>query len=60
MPRYRVIGPCEVAGVQPGGVITEFPAGVNVEALIQGGHIEPTEDKPAEAKQAAKPRGGTQ
>ena len=48
--KYKVIGEFEVAGVAPGGEITEFEPGVNVEALIEGNHIEPVGASKAKAK----------
>ena len=51
---YKVIGPCEVAGVSPGGTVTveqlEKAGATNIPALI-GVHLEQVADEPvAEAK----------
>lgn len=46
--KYKVIGPCEVAGVAPGGTVTHAAlekAHANVEALL-GAHLEPVPDEP--------------
>ena len=53
MTMYRVIGGCEVAGVQNGSEVSQETldeAGANVHALLVGGHLEelpaPSETKP--------------
>lgn len=46
MTAYKVIGTCRVAGVEPGGEVTEeqlLAQGAIIEALI-GPHLEPVED----------------
>lgn len=55
MQKYRVIGPCVVAGVAPGGIVTREqieacgePGTIHVDALI-GPHLEPV----GEAESAA-------
>ena len=40
-PRYEVIGPCPVAGARKGDTVELDPAAVNVDALIQAGHVRP-------------------
>jgi hypothetical protein len=37
---YEVIGPLEVGGVAPGGVV-ELGDDVNIDALIEAGHVKP-------------------
>ncbi len=37
---YKIVGTCKVAGVEPGGTVTDDDlAGCNIEALINGGHL---------------------
>lgn len=51
---YRVVGPCEVDGVPPGGTVTHEQleaAGANIDALL-GFHLEPV--KPASKKASPK------
>ncbi len=51
--KYRVIGSRAVAGVEPGGIVTAFPEGTNIEALVLGGHITPLKErKGKEVKEA--------
>jgi hypothetical protein len=49
MDSYKVIGPCAVDGVEPGGTVELDPAVVNIAALVDAGHVEP-----AKATKAAK------
>jgi len=61
--KYKVIGPCPVAGVAPGGLVTReqveafggaAPGHINFDVLI-GPHLEPVADEPeAPAKKALK------
>lgn len=53
--RYRVAGPFEVAGVAPGGVVELDPAAVNITALADAGHLQPT-SKPAASTSKARDR----
>ncbi|MFI0481740.1 hypothetical protein [Actinomadura sp. 9N215] len=61
MQKYRVIGPCEVAGVAPGGTVTSDAlekAGAIVEPLL-GVHLEEQHDEPrAPLKKTAAKDGG--
>lgn len=50
MPKFKVVGPLTVGGVQPGGVVDLDPRTVNVAALTAAGHIEPL--KPVAAPKA--------
>lgn len=43
--KYRNISGRVVAGVDPGGIITRFPAGTNIRALVRARLVEPA--KPA-------------
>ena len=46
---YRVIGQCRVAGVEPGGTVSQEAleeAGANIDALL-GPHLEEIRDEPA-------------
>jgi hypothetical protein len=57
MLKYRVIGPCEVAGVEPGGTVTESAltkAGAVIGPLL-GVHLEEIKDetRPVTAKKPA-------
>lgn len=50
MRKFKVIGPCEVGGVQPGGTVTEGQlvkhGATNIDALV-GPHLEElTDDAP--------------
>ena len=37
---YKIVGTCTVAGVEPGGTVTDDDLeGCNIEALISGGHL---------------------
>jgi hypothetical protein len=60
MQRYRVIGPCTVAGVAPGGTVTDDDltrSGAVVAPLV-GVHLEPIKDeKPPTAKKTARDDG---
>lgn len=47
MERFKVIGVCEVGGVEPGGVVELDPEKVNIPALIAGGHVEPVAERKA-------------
>lgn len=47
MGNYKVVGPVEVGGVAPGKVVELDEQEVNVAALIEAGHIEPTRAKPS-------------
>lgn len=41
---YIVAGPCEVAGVPPGGTVSQQvlqEASANIDALLVGGHLKP-------------------
>jgi len=39
---YKIIGPLQVAGKDPGMIVTsEDLAGNNISALVEAGHIEP-------------------
>jgi hypothetical protein len=39
---YKIIGPLQVAGKDPGEIVTsEDLAGSNISALIEAGHIQP-------------------
>jgi len=51
MSNYKVAGPVEVAGVKPGGNLTdEDLEGANIEALLAAGHIASVKtSKPAKA-----------
>lgn len=45
--KYKVIGQCPIAGVVPGEIVTldpddQTPGATNVQALIDGGHVEET------------------
>lgn len=58
VPRYRVIGPCEVGGVQPGGIVAEEQliahGATNIPALI-GPHLEEVAgDEPKPVKKTLK------
>lgn len=47
MRKFKVVGPCRVAGVAPGDTVTEDTLNewnANIEALI-GVHLEPVGDK---------------
>lgn len=53
MSKFKVVGGCEVAGVQPGGMVTADElgkAGANVPALVAAGHLEETRPQPTPAK----------
>lgn len=53
--KYKVVGPCEVDGVPPGGIVTREQleaAGANIDALI-GFHLEEI-PSPAGKKAAAR------
>jgi hypothetical protein len=40
MSTYKIVGICKVAGVEPGGTVTDDDLeGCNIEALISGGHL---------------------
>ncbi|MGI5493881.1 hypothetical protein [Microtetraspora malaysiensis] len=58
--KYRVIGDCRVAGVEPGGVVELDAAAVNIPALIEGGHIAPIPAEHAEesTRRERRPRPG--
>lgn len=48
--KFKVVGGCEVAGVQPGGTVTADElgkAGANIPALVAAGHLEETRSQPA-------------
>jgi len=37
---YKIVGTCKVAGVEPGGTVTDGDLeGCNIEALISSGHL---------------------
>ena len=58
MPTYRVIGPCEVAGVPPGGVVTNDAlekAGAIVAPLI-GVHLEEQAEEPRATLRKSTPK----
>lgn len=49
---YIVSGPCEVAGVAPGGTVSQTTLeglSANIPALIEGGHLKPA-PAPADLK----------
>lgn len=49
--KAKVIGQCEVSGVAPGGTVDLDPALVNIDALVDGEHVELIpEPKPAKKK----------
>jgi hypothetical protein len=50
MQEYKVIGQFEVAGKRPGETVRLDPTEVNIQALIDGGHIEPIRKTPKEIK----------
>jgi len=40
MTTYKIVGTCTVAGVEPGGTVTDDDLeGCNIDALISGGHL---------------------
>ncbi|WP_157562670.1 hypothetical protein [Micromonospora chokoriensis] len=41
LPKFEVIGPCRVAGAEKGETVQLDPAEVNIDALIEAGHIRP-------------------
>jgi hypothetical protein len=42
MTTYRIVGNHSVAGVAPGGTVTDADLeGANIEALVDAGHLEP-------------------
>ena len=45
LPRYEVVGRRRVAGVAPGGTVALDPARINIDALVQAGHIRPVPRK---------------
>jgi hypothetical protein len=49
MTKYTVTGPFPIADVAPGGTVDLDPDTVNVDALIEAGHIEAT-TKPVHSK----------
>jgi len=54
--RFLVVGAATVYGVRPGGELWEgdlVAAGVNVGALIAGGHLREVESKPAPRRKSA-------
>lgn len=57
MKKYKVIGPCEVGGVPPGGIVTEEQlvahGATNIPALI-GPHLQVADEPKPEVKKAAK------
>lgn len=53
MPKFRVVGPCEVAGVAPGGEVDLDPTQVNIPALEAAGHVEPVGEKAVRPKKPA-------
>lgn len=40
--KAKVIGPCAIEGVATGGTVELDPERVNIDALVEGGHIEIT------------------
>lgn len=52
--QFKNVGSAKVAGVEPGGIISEedlIEHGVNVDALIEGGHLSGRQNKkPANAE----------
>lgn len=47
---FKIIGDLAVAGKNPGETVTDTDLeGVNVEALLEGGHIAPNNSKAAKA-----------
>lgn len=50
MKSYEVSGTCKVAGVNPGGIVTDDDlAGLNIEALVAAGSI--VSPKPSKKKE---------
>ncbi|MGW5578716.1 hypothetical protein [Micromonospora chokoriensis] len=52
MNTYKVIGICTVAGAKRGETVELDPEQINIQALIEGGHIEPIAVKPPRKKEA--------
>ncbi|MEU8055711.1 hypothetical protein [Microbispora bryophytorum] len=56
--RVRITGPCEVAGVKPGGFVDLDPSVTNIRALETAGHVRAAPmkavkaDKPEKAEKA--------
>jgi len=51
MNSYRIVGDREVVGKKPGEVVSESDLdGVNIAALIGGGHLQPINPKAAKAE----------
>ena len=38
--KYKIVGPCSVAGHKPGSTVELGPEDANIPALIAAGHIE--------------------
>ncbi|MEH1059395.1 hypothetical protein V6U89_29830 [Micromonospora sp. CPCC 206171] len=53
MTTYKVIGICTVAGKKRGEVVELDPELINIEALVEAGHIEPVTARPGK-KEASK------
>lgn len=52
--KARIIGPCEIAGAKPGGMVDLDPSVTNIKALERSGHIRIVPAKPAKADKDAK------
>lgn len=47
--QYEVIGPFEIGGVKPGGIVELDTETVNVDALIEAGHVKPAKTRRGKA-----------
>lgn len=52
MTEYRVIGPFEVDGKSKGEIVKLDPQTVNIQALIEGGHVEPVAKRTVEKRES--------
>ncbi len=57
MPRYKVIGVCEIAGVATGGEVDLDPSKVNIDVLLRAGHVAPIDETKSAPEAKATPPG---